>query len=73
MTFGNALDDCRRHLRYLRAAAGRISWPLTADRMTAPDDELVAADFFAADRLPRLPPHGTIARRLIERSLAGEG
>ena len=37
------------------------------------DDELVAADFFAADRLPRLPPHGTIARRLIERSLAGEG
>ncbi len=29
------------------------------------DDELVAAAFFAADRLPRLPPHGTIARRLI--------
>ncbi|MGL5557398.1 MAG: NAD(+) diphosphatase, partial [Aeromonas veronii] len=37
------------------------------------DDELVAADFFTADRLPRLPPHGTIARRLIELSLAGEG
>ncbi|BBQ54551.1 hypothetical protein WP2S18C03_36320 [Aeromonas veronii] len=37
------------------------------------DDELVAAAFFAADRLPRLPPHGTIARRLIELSLAGEG
>ena len=34
------------------------------------DDELVAADFFEADRLPRLPPHGTIARRLIEQSLA---
>ena len=29
------------------------------------DDELVAADFFEADTLPRLPPHGTIARRLI--------
>ncbi|KTA80743.1 NAD(+) diphosphatase [Aeromonas salmonicida] len=37
------------------------------------DDELVAADFFTADRLPRLPPHGTIARRLIEQSLAEEG
>ncbi|MFM4827695.1 NAD(+) diphosphatase [Aeromonas rivipollensis] len=34
------------------------------------DDELVAADFFEADQLPRLPPHGTIARRLIEQSLA---
>lgn len=29
------------------------------------DEELVAADFFEADGLPRLPPHGTIARRLI--------
>ncbi|MGL6550485.1 NAD(+) diphosphatase [Aeromonas hydrophila] len=29
------------------------------------DEELVAADFFEADALPRLPPHGTIARRLI--------
>lgn len=35
------------------------------------DDELVAAGFFGADALPRLPPHGTIARRLIEQSLAG--
>ena len=34
------------------------------------DDELVAAGFFEADRLPRLPPHGTIARRLIELCLA---
>ena len=34
------------------------------------DDELVAAGFFEADRLPRLPPHGTIARRLIEQCLA---
>lgn len=29
-------------------------------------DELVDAAFFAADQLPRLPPHGTIARKLIE-------
>ncbi|UNP89011.1 NAD(+) diphosphatase [Aeromonas encheleia] len=36
------------------------------------DEELVAADFFGADRLPRLPPHGTIARRLIALCL-GEG
>ncbi len=28
------------------------------------DEELVVADFFEADGLPRLP-HGTIARRLI--------
>ncbi|MFG0834847.1 NAD(+) diphosphatase [Aeromonas bivalvium] len=34
------------------------------------EEELVAADFFEADRLPRLPPHGTIARRLIELCLA---
>ena len=34
------------------------------------DDELVAAGFFEADQLPRLPPNGTIARRLIEQSLA---
>lgn len=36
------------------------------------DEELVAADFFEADRLPRLPPHGTIARRLIELSFNDE-
>lgn len=36
------------------------------------DEELVAADFFEANRLPRLPPHGTIARRLIEQCLADE-
>lgn len=36
------------------------------------DEELVAADFFLADRLPRLPPQGTIARRLIEQCLAAE-
>ncbi|MGY3859031.1 NAD(+) diphosphatase [Aeromonas intestinalis] len=36
------------------------------------DEELVAADFFEADRLPRLPPHGTIARSLIEQCLAGD-
>lgn len=35
------------------------------------DDELVAAGFFEAEALPRLPPHGTIARRLIEQCLAG--
>ncbi|CAM4090055.1 NAD(+) diphosphatase [Aeromonas bestiarum] len=37
------------------------------------DEELVAADFFEADALPRLPPHGTIARRLIEQSLDEAG
>lgn len=36
------------------------------------DEELVAADFFEADGLPRLPPQGTIARRLIELCL-GDG
>ncbi len=33
------------------------------------EDELVAAGFFEPDALPRLPPHGTIARRLIELTL----
>ncbi|PJG60686.1 NAD(+) diphosphatase [Aeromonas cavernicola] len=33
------------------------------------EQELVAAAFFTADLLPRLPPHGTIARRLIEHCL----
>ncbi|MCO4203128.1 MULTISPECIES: NAD(+) diphosphatase [Aeromonas] len=37
------------------------------------DEELVAADFFEAGALPRLPPHGTIARRLIEQCLADVG
>ncbi|MGL6464475.1 NAD(+) diphosphatase [Aeromonas hydrophila] len=36
------------------------------------DEELVAADFFEADGLPRLPPHGTIARRLIALCLDGQ-
>lgn len=69
MTFGNALDDCRRHLRYLRAAAGRISWPLTADRMTAPDDELVAALDQFAFRFSRL--QDTLGQKAFRYVLVG--
>jgi NAD+ diphosphatase len=36
------------------------------------DDELIAANFFTANQLPRLPPHGTIARHLIELSFNPE-
>ncbi|AZU47095.1 NADH pyrophosphatase [Aeromonas hydrophila] len=60
------------------------SWPFphslmmgfTADyesgEIRVQDEELVAADFFEADGLPRLPPHGTIARRLIALCLDGQ-
>ncbi len=77
-------EECGIRVRNVRYVASQ-PWPFphslmmgfTADyesgEIKVQDDELVAADFFAADRLPRLPPHGTIARRLIEGSLAGEG
>ncbi|ALP41515.1 NADH pyrophosphatase [Aeromonas schubertii] len=38
--------------------------------LTLQEEELVDADFFRAEALPRLPPHGTIARRLIALTLA---
>lgn len=38
--------------------------------LTLQEEELVDADFFRAGALPRLPPHGTIARRLIALTLA---
>lgn len=36
-------------------------------------EELVTADYFGADNLPRLPPDGTIARRLIRLTLDAIG
>lgn len=48
------LDECRRHLRYLRDASGRIAWPLTAQQMEAPADELVATLDQFAFRFARL-------------------
>ncbi|MGL4250864.1 MAG: NAD(+) diphosphatase [Aeromonas sp.] len=77
------LEESGIRVRNVRYVASQ-SWPFphslmmgfTADyesgEIKVQDDELVAADFFARDRLPRLPPHGTIARRLIELSLSGE-
>ncbi len=58
-----AFDECRRHLRYLRAAAARISWPLTADRMVEPGDELVASLDQFAFRFARL--QDTLGQKLF--------
>ena len=48
------LDECRRHLHYLRGAATRIPWPLNEGQMEAPGDELVAALDQFAFRFSRL-------------------
>lgn len=53
-TLSSALDECARHLRYLRDAESRVSWPLTAERMRAPADDLVAALDQFAFRFTRL-------------------
>ena len=68
-TADNTLDECKRHLRYLGAAAARISWPLTADRMAAPDDELVAALDQFAFRFARL--QDTLGQKLFRAVLVG--
>lgn len=64
-------------LRYF----GSQAWPFpsnlmlgfTADyaggELVLQDDEIADAGFFTADRLPLLPPHGSIARALIEHCL----
>lgn len=48
------IEECRRHLRYLRDANGRIPWPLAAQQMEAPADDLVAALDQFAFRFSRL-------------------
>lgn len=62
-------DECRRHLHYLRAAAARISWPLTAERMAKPDEELVAALDQFAFRFARL--QDTLGQKLFRAVLVG--
>lgn len=66
---GGVLDECRRHLYHLRAAAGRISWPLTAERMAAPGDELVAALDQFAFRFSRL--QDTLGQKAFRAVLVG--
>jgi len=53
-TAEQALDQSRRHLHYLRAASRRIPWPLTAEHMASPSDDLVAALDQFAFRFSRL-------------------
>ncbi len=48
------LDECRRHLRYLRDAADRITWPITPEQMGTPADTLVATLDQFAFRFARL-------------------
>jgi hypothetical protein len=69
MTADDMFDECRRHLRYLRAAAARISWPLTPERMAAPDDELVAALDQFAFRFGRL--QDTLGQKVFRAVLVG--
>lgn len=64
---------------------GSQSWPFPASLMVGfiaeyaggelrPDgEEIVAADWFTADRLPDLPTPGTISRQIIDTVLAGMG
>lgn len=65
-----ALDECRRHLRYLRDAAGRISWPLTSEQMAAPDDRLVASLDQFAFRFARL--QDTLGQKAFRAVLVGK-
>lgn len=69
MPTDSMFDECRRHLRYLRAAAARIPWPLTADRMVEPDDELVASLDQFAFRFARL--QDTLGQKLFRAVLVG--
>lgn len=64
---------------------GSQSWPFPASLMVGfiaeyaggelhPDgEEIIAADWFSAERLPDLPTPGTISRRIIDTVLAGMG
>lgn len=63
------LDECRRHLRYLRDASGRIVWPLTAQQMEAPPDDLVATLDQFAFRFARL--QDTLGQKAFRAVLVG--
>ena len=65
----SALDQCRRHLRYLRDACRRIPWPLTAEQMESPDDGLVAALDQFAFRFSRL--QDTLGQKAFRAVLVG--
>ena len=63
------IEECRRHLRYLRDANGRIVWPLTAQQMEAPADELVATLDQFAFRFSRL--QDTLGQKAFRAILVG--
>ena len=63
------IDECRRHLRHLRNAGGRIPWPLPAQLMEAPADELVAALDQFAFRFARL--QDTMGQKVCRAILVG--
>lgn len=63
------LAECARHLHYLRDAQGRIPWPLTAEAMAAPADELVAALDQFAFRFSRL--QDTLGQKAFRAVLVG--
>jgi uncharacterized protein with HEPN domain len=64
-----AIDECRRHLHYLRDANSRIVWPLTTQQMEAPADELVATLDQFAFRFSRL--QDTLGQKAFRAILVG--
>ena len=69
-TSEQALDQCRRHLHYLCDASRRIPWPLTAEQMASPVDELVAALDQFAFRFSRL--QDTLGQKAFRAVLVGK-
>jgi hypothetical protein len=68
-TVASVIEECRRHLRYLRDANSRIAWPLTAQQMEAPTDELIAALDQFAFRFSRL--QDTLGQKTFRAILVG--
>ena len=69
MPRADMFEECRRHLRYLSDARNRIPWPLTADGMASPGDELVAALDQFAFRFARL--QDTLGQKVFRAVLIG--
>ena len=65
----DTLDECHRHLRYLRDAESRVGWPITAPQMETPADELVAALDQFAFRFSRL--QDTLGQKAFRTILIG--
>lgn len=63
------LSECHRHLRYLRDAGNRVAWPLTAQQLEAPPNDLVATLDQFAFRFSRL--QDTLGQKAFRSVLVG--